>query len=248
MILEVNMFEIMYLLLKPYWFIIALIIIIAAFLILYNVKKYKDSSYYKVTKNGYFSVLFDKGKMGEYQIYKWLKDYEKIGAKFLFNVYIPKDNNETTEIDVLMITTKGIFVFESKNYSGWIFGSENQKYWTQTLPQGKGKSCKSRFLNPIIQNAGHIKHLKNMLGSEIVMHSIIAFSERCTLKKISLQSNVKVVNRDYVSRVVASIFESVNDELVDVNKIDEIYNKLYIYTQVSDDIKQQHIQNINSKK
>ena len=87
-----------------------------------------------------------------------------------------------------------------------------------------------------------------MLGSEIVMHSIIAFSERCTLKKISLQSNVKVVNRDYVSRVVASIFESVNDELVDVNKIDEIYNKLYIYTQVSDDIKQQHIQNINSKK
>ena len=46
------------------------------------------------------------------------------GGKILRNVYIPKENGETSEIDVLYITQKGIFVIESKNYSGWVFGSE----------------------------------------------------------------------------------------------------------------------------
>ena len=70
-------------------------------------------------------------------IYKYLKDFENQGAKFLFNIYIPKKGNETTEIDVLMISSKGLFVFESKNYSGWIFGGDNQKYWYQTLPSNR---------------------------------------------------------------------------------------------------------------
>ena len=47
-------------------------------------------------------------------------------GKVLRNVYIPKEDGETTEIDLLFITAKGIFVLESKNYSGWIFGSESQ--------------------------------------------------------------------------------------------------------------------------
>ena len=39
-------------------------------------------------------------------------------GKILRNVYVPKENGETSEIDVLYITQKGIFVIESKNYSG----------------------------------------------------------------------------------------------------------------------------------
>ena len=98
------------------------------------VRKYRKSAYYQITKNSYLSVLLDKGKYGEYLTYKYLKHLEADGAKFLFNTYIPKGNEGTTEIDVLMICKKGIFVFESKNYSGWIFGSEQQLYWYQTLP------------------------------------------------------------------------------------------------------------------
>jgi hypothetical protein len=78
---------------------------------------------------------WEKGKSGEYLVYKVLQNYEKDGAKFLFNCYLPKNNNnDTTEIDVIMIHNSGIYVFESKNYSGWIFGSEHQQKWTQTLP------------------------------------------------------------------------------------------------------------------
>ena len=49
----------------------------------------------------------------------------------LKNLYVPLQG-KTTEIDLLMIHEKGIFVFESKNYSGWIFGSSDQLNWTQS--------------------------------------------------------------------------------------------------------------------
>lgn len=159
-------------------------ILFGVVLILYlffSVQQYKKTSYYKVTNNSYFSVLSNSGLSGEYYVYKHLKFMESRGAKFLFNVYIPKANGETTEIDVLMISPNGIIVFESKNYSGWIFGSENQKDWYQTLPVGKGReSHKERFYNPIMQNRSHIKHLKAFLGEEISIHSVVAFSDKCT--------------------------------------------------------------------
>ena len=106
---------------------------------------YINSTYYKVTKKPALAMRTDVGTYGEYCIFKLLKTYENKGAKFLFNVYLPKDENETTEIDVLMICSQGIYVFESKNYSGWIFGNEKYKMWTQSLPQGKGRPAKKSF-------------------------------------------------------------------------------------------------------
>lgn len=120
----------------------SIFIIPAGIFILIYLKKnkdYKAGSYYQITKVPYFSIRRDLGRYGEYLIYKYLKNFENDGAKFLFNVYIPKENEETSEADVLMISKKGIFVFESKNYSGWIFGDEKQKNWYQTLPTGRGR-------------------------------------------------------------------------------------------------------------
>lgn len=73
-------------------------------------------------------------------------------GRVLRNIYVPKDNGETSEIDVAFITQKGIFVKESKNYSGWIFGDEKTAYWTAVVPNGE-KNC---FYNPIKQNRTHI--------------------------------------------------------------------------------------------
>lgn len=185
--------------------LLILIIIIIVLLIKKN-KDYKNSTYYQITGLPYFSVRYDAGRYGEYLTYKYLKYFEAIGAKFLFNIYIPKKNGETTEIDVLMICPKGLFVFESKNYSGWIFGSESQKNWYQTLPSGRGRSHKEHFYNPIMQNNSHIKHLKAFLNKEIPMYSIITFSDRCTLKRIQIESNnVSVINRYNVAYVVSQI-------------------------------------------
>lgn len=226
-------------------FLIPLIIVI--FVYAKRIKNYKAGSYYQVTKAPYFSVRRDLGKWGEYLTYKYLKEFENDGAKFLFNVYIPKENGETTEIDVLMISKKGIFVFESKNYSGWIFGSEKQKNWYQTLPAGRGKSHKEHFYNPIMQNRSHIKHLKAFMGTEISMHSIIVFSERCVLKNVDVKSaDISVINRNEVASVVAGIYKRISEDLLTEKDVMDIYNKLYPYTQSSEEVKKQHIANIES--
>lgn len=230
---------------------ISAILIAAVIIIIVPIKKnkeYKNGAYYQITKHPYFSIMRNTGRYGEYLTYKYLKQFETNGAKFLFNIYVPKENGETTEIDVLMICKKGLFVFESKNYSGWIFGSENQKNWCQTLPTGRGRSHKEYFYNPIMQNGSHIKHLKAFLGKQVPMRSIIVFSDRCTLKNVQIRSNdISVINRYNVASVVSVICnQAPNDSLTD-NDITEIYNKLYPYTQIDEFAKMQHVANIHNK-
>ena len=214
------MFKIFFSFVDPVIFIPIVLILVIVFIKKH--KDYKNCSYYQITKLPFISVKHDLGRFGEYLTYKYLKKFETYGAKFLFNVYIPKEDGETTEIDVLMINSKGLFVFESKNYSGWIFGNESQKNWYQTLPKGKGKSHKEPFYNPIIQNRSHIKHLKALIGEQIPMHSIIVFSERCTLKNITGKDNeIKVINRNKVFSTVSDISNTVPSDLLRADEITE---------------------------
>ncbi len=204
---------------------------------------YKDSAYQKQTGKSFLAVRFDQGAYGEYLIYQKLRGYEEKGAKFLFNVYVPKENGETTEIDVLMIDKSGIFVFESKNYSGWIFGSEKQTNWTQTLPV-KGQKAKNKFFNPVIQNNGHIKHLKSVAGEEIPMFSVVVFSDNCELKKVQVESVPVVCRRD-----VAAAVEKIKggaEEYTFENGMESVYSMLYPMTQVDASVKVAHIEAIKN--
>ncbi|MGM9634555.1 MAG: NERD domain-containing protein [Candidatus Avispirillum sp.] len=215
--------------------------------------EYKSGTYYSATKLPYIEMRSDFGRYGEYLIYKRLRKFEKSGAKFLFNVYVPKDRGETSEIDALMICTEGIFVFESKNYSGWIFGSEDQGYWYQTLPTGKKRSHKERFYNPIMQNRSHIKALLAFLGEHVPVHSVIVFSERCTLKSVNVKSeNISVVKRCDIVQTVADICGKASETELSEKEIADIYGKLYPLTQAGDDVKAKHIDdiyiNLNSPK
>jgi len=226
------------LLLHPF-IVIAVIIVIIIFVLVYKDKQYKKSSYYQITKNTYSSIKRDIGKYGEYLTYKCLRHFENNGGKFLFNMYIPKDNNETTEIDVLLISSKGLFVLESKNYSGWIFGNETQKNWTQIIYDDK-----YRFYNPIMQNRFHIKHLKNLVGENVPIYSIVVFSDRCTLMDVTVKSpDINVINRYNLKPVIMHICEQIQSELLTETEINDIYNKLYPYTQVSYEVKARHLEN-----
>ena len=227
-----------------------LILILVVLLTIYWVRKmqYEKTEYFMQTKRSYLSLNFDIGCLGEYYTYKQLKSLKGC-KKFLFNVYIPKDDGQTTELDVILLHESGIYVFESKNYSGWIFGAEEQPYWTQTLSTGKkGKSHKSRFYNPIMQNKGHIKYLYSLLQDQTIpMYSYIVFSNHCTLKKISLTSgNHHVINRYNILREVKTNILRVGTHL-SPEKIDQLYNKLYPLTQVDATVKQQHVADIKEK-
>jgi restriction system protein len=78
-----------------------------------------------------------------------------------FNNLIIEDELGTTQIDHVIVSRYGIFVVETKNMDGWIYGSEKGKEWTQTF-----YSHKTRFQNPLHQNFRHTKTLSACLEIE----------------------------------------------------------------------------------
>lgn len=187
------------------------------------------------------------GEIGECSLFKNLCHFENQNCKFLFNLYIPKFNNEYSEIDMLMITKKGIIVIESKNYQGWIFGKESQYQWTQTLA-GLYGAQKYHFYNPIIQNKNHINSLKKILPKNIPIFSVIAFSDKCEFKNVRIGSTQIIINyyRNIASDIQKKIFDIMPDKLTN-SEIYNLYNQLFPYTQNTEEIKEEHIYNISEK-
>lgn len=206
--------------------------------------KYKQSTYRGASGNSFIKTVFNKGNYGEFLIYYKLEKMDG-NHKLLTNLYIPKHGGGTTEIDLLMVAETGTYVFESKNYSGWIYGNELQKSWTQTFPNKK----KFKFFNPIWQNNAHINALKNVTGvdGKDLYFSYIIFSERCTLKKIIVQSDhVKVIKRD---RLIKSVKRQVKDSqmVLSNEQIDTYVKLLSKYTLSDEQTKKAHIKAIKAK-
>ncbi|WJY28116.1 nuclease-related domain-containing protein [Sporosarcina trichiuri] len=118
-----------------------------------------------------------RGAFGEWLVNRRLR---KLGDEYhiFSDLYIPDDNGGYTQVDHLIVSVYGIVVLETKNYSGWIFGSETQKYWTQVIYKNK-----NRFYNPIRQNYGHIQSLKHHLNKvNLPAESVIVFTGDAVLK------------------------------------------------------------------
>lgn len=190
---------------------------------------------------------YAKGKRTENVTYQSLLYYQNTGAKFISNLIIPSYQSNTTEVDLILICSKGIFVFECKNYSGWIFGNEAHKDWTQILPQGRGRCKKISFYNPIMQNEFHIRCLRNIIGRNVPMRSIIVFSDRGVLKDITINSeNVSVINQCDLSYEIDEIYCQL-PEIYSQVQINNIYEKLYAYTLNGEEAHAQHVENIKRK-
>lgn len=206
--------------------------------------RFRGSNYQAASGNNFINTVFDRGNFGEFLTFSYL---EKLGDnhKLMTNLYIPKDDGMTTEIDLLMISHTGIYVFESKNYSGWIFGDENNKNWTQTL---KNKQ-KNKFFNPVWQNKGHIGALKSVLGlEEKFFKSYIIFSERSVLKKISLTSpDVKVIKRNALLKTIKIDLGNSLRQLTD-QQINDIYFTLSKYTLADFQTRKDHIEAIKLRR
>lgn len=96
----------------------------------------------------------------------------------LNDVYLPLLDGTTTQIDHVVVSQYGIFVVETKTYSGWIFGDGNSPVWTQSIYRKK-----SRFQNPMRQNYRHICALADNLGiDKSYFHGVVAFTGDCTFK------------------------------------------------------------------
>ena len=217
---------------------------------IWSIWGYGKTEYAKVTHRPLLQLIFDKGAYGEYLIYRHLDKKFEGDKKWLFNAYLPRSEKRTTEIDVMLFHSSGIYVFESKNYKGWIFGTETRRIWTQCIkPSEHTRTRKYHFLNPIMQNKLHLSAFSALLSDEqkaIPVHSVILFGNRCNLKKIDLSSGRHTVVRlKDLPETVQSMIETTPN--ADMTAVNAVYELLYPMTQVSEDVKQKHIADIEAE-
>ena len=113
-----------------------------------------------------------KGKVGEGIVKLNCRLYlDSQTYRILDDVTIPASNGRTSQIDHVIVSKYGIFVIETKNYGGWIFGGADDRQWTSVHYRRK-----FRFQNPLRQNAGHIRALSKLLNlPSSHFHGIVRF-------------------------------------------------------------------------
>lgn len=78
----------------------------------------------------------------------------------------------TTQIDHVIVSHFGVFVIETKYLTGWIFGDEGSRMWTQIIFRKR-----FRFQNPLHQNYKHLKAVQTLLDLDPrCLHSVVVFA------------------------------------------------------------------------
>jgi restriction system protein len=130
------------------------------------------------------------------------------------NVTLPAEAG-TTQIDHIIVSVYGVFVVETKNLKGWIFGSPHQKTWTQKIFRHT-----KTFQNPLHQNYKHVKTLQSLLSlKDEQIHDVVVFIGDSTFK-IDMPENVA-----YGSGYIKFI-KSKKQQVISESEVQEIKEKI----------------------
>ncbi|GAE36683.1 nuclease-related domain-containing protein [Halalkalibacter akibai] len=216
-------------------------------------KKNKDESKQKkATKSSPSKKKHDdkiatrKGELGEYKIEIQLdqlpNNYKHLSDLLVRN---PKAKSGYSQIDHIIITPYSIFVIETKNYQGTIYGGIDRKIW---LVNGKFK-----MMNPFLQNYAHIQASKNFIDKKYhdLFISIVSFTKRCTFKLDELDYRKIASNEllvydveltDYINRKVSVLTLQHKEPLLKEDDISTIYMAIAKANITDPLIRERHVQ------
>lgn len=180
-----------------------------------------------------FSSPKYKGRKGEQKVAGYLDNLDVNEYRVINNLLL-KTEYGSSQIDHVIVSVYGIFVIETKNYRGWIVGSEYADNWKQVIYKRK-----ETLRNPIKQNYGHIKALKEKLRlhNNIKYISIIAFTNRATLK-INTQTPV-IYTRDLLNEI-----RRYNERTLSIQEVNDIHSALANNNVDSKEMRKEHVNNI----
>ena len=119
-----------------------------------------------------------KGLIGEFIVNIAAKMFLNRNEYHLIKNVTLRTEDGTTQIDHITVSKYGVFVVETKNMKGWIFGSQKQKTWTQ-----KKYKQSRKFQNPLLQNYKHLKTIESLLGlNDQQINSVVVFTGDSTFK------------------------------------------------------------------
>ena len=108
----------------------------------------------------------------------------------LKEVYVHRNNSQIVEIDIAVVHTSGIYIFEVKTKRGKIFGSPNDKYWVAQHSETKS----SKFFNPLKQTESHVRNLSKLYRiSPLSCYSFIVFTDRVDISGVEYRTNQTAV-------------------------------------------------------
>ncbi len=178
-----------------------------------------------------------KGRIGEKRVSSILGK-TKDGIQYVINdLLFITNSGKSCQIDHILINQYGIWVVETKNYSGYIYGDDYQEEWLQVLAYGRRKN---KFYNPVKQNKTHIYHLSKYLKTSAQIHNVVVFLPGANLSNVNSQYL-------YDIRSLTTIKSADTEALLSVEQMEEYYNILLQLQKDNTITDKEHINNIRKQ-
>lgn len=153
------------------------IVLIAIIAFVTGTNRYKGGKnyYYKRKSNHSYSNYKQKralsrGQAGELEVSLIIGDTIP-RRRYVFNDSLIKLGDQTSQIDHILVNRAGVFVIETKNYSGRIYGDVNSDDWVQISRKGH----RHTFYNPIMQNESHVRIIRKIVGNDVKIFPFVVF-------------------------------------------------------------------------
>ena len=205
-------------------------------------------------KKGFWASVFSSnrstwaeriGENGERTVSSYLADLECDDYQ-IFNDLLLRDGNYTTQIDHIILSRYGVFVIETKNVHGKVYGSGNAEFWKQYLPdwgyKHYGTTQEHQLRNPLWQNAGHIKSLRRLVfDNDIPIHGIVVFPYETDLYVTADQPVLKMWQ-------VVPYIKQYRDKVLSADQLGFYRRRLLEVISTTESDRQQHLNNVNRNK
>jgi hypothetical protein len=175
-----------------------------------------------------------KGIVGERRVRSRLDAMERTYGEYCpFHDVVLNTPDGTTQIDHILVSPYGIFIIETKNLRGWIYGDTRARNWTQVLYRDKFK-----FMNPLHQNYKHVKAAQNLLGlKETMFYSVVVFVGDNKFKTPMPENIVKL-------RRLVPFIKSHTERILQKKSVDTAIQNLLIAQQRDFISASAHVQNV----
>lgn len=205
-------------------------------------------------EKGFWEALFTSkyrsraeaiGDYGEKRVSSFLEDLDCEDYR-VFNDLLIRNGKYTTQVDHVIISRYGVFVLETKNIHGNVYGSGNAEFWKQYLPdtgfKRYGFTQEHQLRNPISQNEGHIKTLSRLVfGNEVPVYGIVVFPNDTELKVTADQPVLHMWE-------VVSYIRQYRDVVLSSDQMAFYKGRLLEVISVTESDRQTHLENVHHNK
>lgn len=167
-----------------------------------------------------------RGIQGERTINYYLRELINDDEYLLTNILLPLRNGHKTEIDSILISRKGIFCIEVKNWVGHISGDDQSEYWHQSYDDPYMSDRDHR--NPVKQNENHCAVLERKLNNDYLVKNIVLFPE--IEDRTNLYSSSTYEIEEFMRH-----YQNLPDKIYPED-LEEIYTKLSCYQATEEEL------------